>query len=297
MSLIEEKSNNSNISRYYHVDHVSNICEAVAWICSVIKSKTVVPTYISLSDLVNRSDEGSGNTQLDPTATYNDIMQEIDNKNIDIISVNGRFQEKPIVVGVDLRNSQCFLTARKSNKFDFKAVENKLNLCDDAVIPIAIVPVSTGKRGPTQSAASERGSNSKRAPIFRRAAGCYAIGRRKSSLAKVHVYGNGTGSITINGRDIDDYFDLETLKLIVRQPLTTTDTIGKVDIVCTVDGGGVTGQAGAIRQGIARALLEINPEFHTQLRAAGLLTREPRMRERKKYGLKAARRTLQLKKR
>jgi small subunit ribosomal protein S9 len=125
----------------------------------------------------------------------------------------------------------------------------------------------------------------------------YGTGRRKASVARVRVYENGTGSITINGRDIDDYFGLETLKLIVRQPLNTTDTVGKVDIVCTVEGGGVTGQAGAIRHGISRALLEINPEFRAQLKAAGFLTRDPRMKERKKYGLKAARRAPQFSKR
>ena len=125
----------------------------------------------------------------------------------------------------------------------------------------------------------------------------YGTGRRKASVARVRVYENGTGSITINGRDIDDYFGLETLKLIVRQPLNTTDTIGKVDIICTVEGGGVTGQAGAIRHGISRALLEVNPEFRAQLKAAGFLTRDPRMKERKKYGLKAARRAPQFSKR
>ena len=125
----------------------------------------------------------------------------------------------------------------------------------------------------------------------------YGTGRRKASVARVRVYENGTGSITINGRDIDEYFGLETLKLIVRQPLNTTDTIGKVDIVCTVEGGGVTGQAGAIRHGVSRALLEINPEFRAQLKAAGFLTRDPRMKERKKYGLKAARRAPQFSKR
>ena len=125
----------------------------------------------------------------------------------------------------------------------------------------------------------------------------YGTGRRKASVARVRVYENGTGSITINGRDIDDYFGLETLKLIVRQPLNTTGTIGKVDIVCTVEGGGVTGQAGAIRHGVSRALLEINPEFRAQLKAAGFLTRDPRMKERKKYGLKAARRASQFSKR
>ena len=125
----------------------------------------------------------------------------------------------------------------------------------------------------------------------------YGTGRRKASVARVRVYENGTGSITINGRDIDDYFGLETLKLIVRQPLNTTGTIGKVDIVCTVEGGGVTGQAGAIRHGLSRALLEVNPEFRAQLKAAGFLTRDPRMKERKKYGLKAARRAPQFSKR
>ena len=125
----------------------------------------------------------------------------------------------------------------------------------------------------------------------------YGTGRRKASVARVRVYENGTGSITINGRDIDDYFGLETLKLIVRQPLNTTDTVGKVDVICTVEGGGVTGQAGAIRHGISRALLEINPEFRAQLKAAGFLTRDPRMKERKKDGLKAARRAPQFSKR
>ncbi len=125
----------------------------------------------------------------------------------------------------------------------------------------------------------------------------YGTGRRKASVARVRLYENGTGSITINGRDIDDYFGLETLKLIVRQPLNTTDTIGKVDLVCTVEGGGVTGQAGAIRHGVARALLDLNPEFRAELKAAGFLTRDPRMKERKKYGLKAARRAPQFSKR
>ncbi len=125
----------------------------------------------------------------------------------------------------------------------------------------------------------------------------YGTGRRKSSVARVHLFQGGTGSITINGRDIDDYFGLETLKLIVRQPLNTTGTIGKVDVVCTVEGGGVTGQAGAIRHGVSRALLEVNPEFRAQLKAAGFLTRDPRMKERKKYGLKAARRAPQFSKR
>ena len=125
----------------------------------------------------------------------------------------------------------------------------------------------------------------------------YGTGRRKASVARVRLYENGTGSITINGRDIDDYFGLDTLKLIVRQPLNTTETIGKVDIVCTVAGGGVTGQAGAIRHGVSRALLGLNPEFRAPLKAAGFLTRDPRMKERKKYGLKAARRAPQFSKR
>ena len=122
-------------------------------------------------------------------------------------------------------------------------------------------------------------------------------GRRKSSVARVHLFPNGTGAITINGRDIDDYFGLETLKLIVRQPLAATETMGKVDIVATVTGGGVTGQAGAIRHGVARALLKMNEEYRPALKSAGYLTRDPRMKERKKYGLKAARRAPQFSKR
>ena len=125
----------------------------------------------------------------------------------------------------------------------------------------------------------------------------YGTGRRKSSVARVHLFENGTGAITINGRDIDDYFGLETLKLIVRQPLVTTETVGKVDIVATVTGGGVTGQAGAIRHGISRALLQHGDEMRPILKKAGLLTRDPRMKERKKYGLKAARRAPQFSKR
>ena len=125
----------------------------------------------------------------------------------------------------------------------------------------------------------------------------YGTGRRKSSVARVHLFPNGTGSITINGRDIEESFGLETLKLIVRQPLVTTSTVGKVDIVATVSGGGVTGQAGAIRHGIARALLLMNEEFRPALKAAGFLTRDPRMKERKKYGLHAARRAPQFSKR
>lgn len=125
----------------------------------------------------------------------------------------------------------------------------------------------------------------------------YGTGRRKSSVARVRVYENGTGSITINGRSIDEYFGLDTLKLLVRQPLVTAELVDKVDIVATVAGGGVSGQAGAIRHGVARALVTMNPEFHTALKAAGFMTRDPRMKERKKYGLKAARRAPQFSKR
>ncbi len=107
----------------------------------------------------------------------------------------------------------------------------------------------------------------------------YGTGRRKSSVARVRVYENGTGSIIVNGRDIDEYFGLETLKLIVRQPLVTTDLLGKVDIVVTVAGGGVSGQAGAIRHGISRALVTLNPEYRASLKAAGFMTRDPRMKE------------------
>ena len=124
----------------------------------------------------------------------------------------------------------------------------------------------------------------------------YGTGRRKSSVARVRIY-NGTGKITINDRDIDEYFGLETLKLIVRQPLALTDNIGKFDIVCRVTGGGVTGQAGAIRHGISRALLQADEELRPALKKAGFLTRDPRMKERKKYGLKGARRAPQFSKR
>ena len=125
----------------------------------------------------------------------------------------------------------------------------------------------------------------------------YGTGRRKSSVARVRLY-QGTGKVTINGRDIDDYFGLETLKLIVRQPLTLTETTEKFDIECRVAGGGVTGPAGAIRHGIARALLQYDSEnLRSSLKKAGFLTRDPRMKERKKYGLKAARRAPQFSKR
>ena len=125
----------------------------------------------------------------------------------------------------------------------------------------------------------------------------YGTGRRKSSVARVRVYENGTGSVIINGRDINDYFGLDTLKLIVNQPLMTTELVGKVDVVVTVAGGGVSGQAGAIRHGISRALVTLNPEYRASLKVAGFLTRDPRMKERKKYGLKAARRAPQFSKR
>ena len=125
----------------------------------------------------------------------------------------------------------------------------------------------------------------------------YGTGRRKSSVARVRVYENGTGAITINGRDIDEFFGLDTLKLVVRQPLNTTDMVGKVDVEVTVAGGGVSGQAGAIRHGISRALVEMNAEYRPALKAAGFITRDPRMKERKKYGLKGARRAPQFSKR
>ena len=124
----------------------------------------------------------------------------------------------------------------------------------------------------------------------------YGTGRRKKSVARVRIY-PGTGAITINKRDIDDYFGLETLKLIVNQPYEVTDTIGKFDIVCTVTGGGISGQAGAIRHGLAKALLQADETYRPALKKAGFLTRDPRMKERKKYGLKAARRAPQFSKR
>ena len=124
----------------------------------------------------------------------------------------------------------------------------------------------------------------------------YGTGRRKNSVARVHVY-SGTGKIIINDRDIDDYFGLETLKLIVRQPLVVAGVEGKFDIVVRVSGGGVSGQAGAIRHGLSRALLVYDENLRPELKKAGFLTRDPRMKERKKYGLKAARRAPQFSKR
>ena len=124
----------------------------------------------------------------------------------------------------------------------------------------------------------------------------YGTGRRKKSIARVRLV-EGTGIITINGRSIDEYFGAETLKVIVRQPLTATNTVTKYDVICKVVGGGFTGQAGAIRHGIARALLLANSEFRPTLKVAGFLTRDPRMKERKKYGLKKARRAPQFSKR
>ena len=124
----------------------------------------------------------------------------------------------------------------------------------------------------------------------------YGTGRRKKSVARVRVYA-GSGKITINNRDIDDYFGLETLKLIVRQPLALTGTADKFDIVCNVQGGGVTGQAGAIRHGLSRALLQYDENLRPALKKARFLTRDPRMKERKKYGLKGARRAPQFSKR
>ena len=124
----------------------------------------------------------------------------------------------------------------------------------------------------------------------------YGTGRRKNSVARVRVYA-GTGKIVINDREMDNYFGLETLKLIVRAPLVLLGVEGKYDVFVRVNGGGVSGQAGAIRHGIARALLNVDPEFRPALKAAGFLTRDPRMKERKKYGLKAARRAPQFSKR
>ena len=124
----------------------------------------------------------------------------------------------------------------------------------------------------------------------------YGTGRRKKSIARVRIV-PGSGAVKINGRDIDDYFGLETLKLIVNQPFNVTGTVGKFDIISTVKGGGVSGQAGAIRHGLARALLQADENYRPALKAAGLLTRDPRMKERKKYGLKAARSASQFSKR
>ena len=124
----------------------------------------------------------------------------------------------------------------------------------------------------------------------------YGTGRRKSSVARVYLV-PGTGKITINKRDIDDYFGLETLKVIVRQPLVATENTDKFDVMVNVHGGGTTGQAGAVRHGIARALVQADADYRSTLKAAGYLTRDPRMKERKKYGLKAARRAPQFSKR
>ncbi len=124
----------------------------------------------------------------------------------------------------------------------------------------------------------------------------YGTGRRKKSIARVYLM-PGKGEITINKRTIDDYFGLETLKVIVRQPLAATDTADKFNVIVTVKGGGYTGQAGAVRHGIARALLQADPDYRPTLKKAGYLTRDPRMKERKKYGLKAARRAPQFSKR
>lgn len=124
----------------------------------------------------------------------------------------------------------------------------------------------------------------------------YGTGRRKSSIARVRLV-EGTGKITVNGEDLDKYFGIETLKVIVRQPLTVTNTTSKYDVIATVKGGGYTGQAGAIRHGISRALNEANSEFRPALKSNGFLTRDPRMKERKKYGLKKARKAPQFSKR
>ena len=124
----------------------------------------------------------------------------------------------------------------------------------------------------------------------------YGTGRRKSSIARVRIV-EGSGKITINGKDIDEFFGLETLKVIVRQPLAVTNTAAKYDVIANVKGGGITGQAGAVRHGLARALNEANAEFRPALKSNGFLTRDPRMKERKKYGLKKARKAPQFSKR
>ena len=124
----------------------------------------------------------------------------------------------------------------------------------------------------------------------------YGTGRRKKSVARVRLV-PGTGAVTINGKSIDEYFGLETMKLIVNQPFGVTDTVGKFDIICRVSGGGFSGQAGAIRHGVSRALLQADEAYRPLLKKAGFLTRDPRMKERKKYGLKAARRAPQFSKR
>ena len=129
-----------------------------------------------------------------------------------------------------------------------------------------------------------------------KAAQYYGTGRRKKSIARVYLV-PGKGNITVNKRSIDEYFGLETLKVIVRQPLTATETVDKFDVMVNVKGGGYTGQAGAVRHGIARALLQVDAEYRPVLKKAGYLTRDPRMKERKKYGLKAARRAPQFSKR
>ncbi len=124
----------------------------------------------------------------------------------------------------------------------------------------------------------------------------YGTGRRKYSVARVRLV-PGSGEVTINKRSLDDYFGINTLELLVRQPFAVTGTEGKFDIICTVKGGGISGQAGAIRHGVAKALLQANADYRFALKKAGLLTRDPRMKERKKYGLKAARRASQFSKR
>ena len=124
----------------------------------------------------------------------------------------------------------------------------------------------------------------------------YGTGRRKKSIARVRLL-NGNGKITVNGKDLDEYFGVETLKVIVKQPLVATNTLDKFDVICTVKGGGISGQAGAIRHGVARALLKANSEYRPTLKASGFLTRDARMKERKKYGLKKARKAPQFSKR
>ena len=132
--------------------------------------------------------------------------------------------------------------------------------------------------------------------IWQKKTSFIGTGRRKNSIARVRLV-NGNGSITINGKDLNEYFGVETLKVIVKQPLVATNTLDKFDVICTVKGGGISGQAGAIRHGIARALLQANSEYRPILKASGFLTRDSRMKERKKYGLKKARKAPQFSKR
>lgn len=305
MELIEEKSNQTNITRIYRVDDVSNLEKAVSWICSVIQNKIISPFYISLSDLVNRSDEGSGNAQLGPESTYTDIMNELRHKDVDLISVNALYQDKPIVLGVDLSSFQVFLTARKKRLVDFRSMEEQLNrvspgktrpaiIITRSVLPAAARPaaarpakvelptdsvLSAGKSRSSiadqywkrSSFASAKKAANKRNSLKRNRIGVFR-GSRDNAVARIKIRENGTGSIKINGCDISDYFRNEAYKQIVRRPLTATGMTRKVDLVCAVSGGSPIGQANAIRQGVSRALVEINPQFSKNLKYSGYLT-------------------------